>query len=83
MERVKRDLEAAPQHGYSSANPWSAVFFAATKDMEFWSKEVVIPGTPLGEGQQAGEVQEKERLFRYRTHLYSQEERLSQEEEEV
>ena len=31
MERVKRDLEAAPQHGYSSANPWSAVFFAATK----------------------------------------------------
>eukprot|EP00434_Breviolum_minutum_P012208 symbB.v1.2.010766.t2/scaffold709.1/size267679/9 len=34
MERVKRDLEAAPQHGYSSANPWSAVFFAATKDME-------------------------------------------------
>ena len=47
MERVKRDLEAAPQHGYSSANPWSAVFFAATKDMEFWSKEVVIPGTLL------------------------------------
>lgn len=47
MERVKRDLEASPQHGYTSASPWSAVFFAATKDMEFWSKEVVIPGTLL------------------------------------
>jgi len=38
---------------------------------------VVITGsrdsdiTPFGERQQAGEVQEKERLFRYRTRLYS------------
>lgn len=47
MERVKRDLDASPQYGYSSAAPWSAVFFAATKETEFWSKEVIIPGTLL------------------------------------
>lgn len=47
MERVKRELDTAPQYGYSSAAPWSAVFFASTKDAEFWSKEVIIPGTLL------------------------------------
>ena len=47
MERVKRELDTAPQYGYSPAAPWSAVFFASTKDAEFWSKEVIIPGTLL------------------------------------
>ena len=47
MERVKRDLEASPQFGYTTAAPWSAVFFASTKDSGFWSKEVIIPGTLL------------------------------------
>ena len=75
-----------PHHNTAIALPTHGVRCSSSSDE---GHGVLVQGgcdswdSPLGEGQQAGEVQEKERLFRYRTHLYSQEERLSQEEEEV
>ena len=32
MERLRRQLRANPEWGYTGASPWSAVFMAATKD---------------------------------------------------
>ena len=40
FERIRRRLEAKPEHGYSTANPWNAVFAAAVRDSDFWTSEV-------------------------------------------
>ena len=45
MERLRRQLRANPEWGYTDASPWSAVFMAATKDHEFWSRELCTPAT--------------------------------------
>lgn len=45
MERIRRQLRAAPNHGYTEQNPWSAVFMAACKDHEFWTRELSTPAT--------------------------------------
>lgn len=45
MERIKRDLMAHPKHGFTEAAPWSAVFYAATRESEYWTKEVTTPST--------------------------------------
>ena len=45
LERIRRALRANPQHGYTEASPWGVCFTAATKDSDFWSKELVTPAT--------------------------------------
>ena len=43
MERIKRDLATNPKHGFTEAAPWSAVFYAATRETEYWTREVTTP----------------------------------------
>eukprot|EP00435_Cladocopium_sp_Y103_P008443 s1353_g2.t1 len=45
MERLRRQLRSNPEWGYNEASPWSSVFMAATKDHEYWSKELATPAT--------------------------------------
>ena len=45
MERIRRQLRSSPEWGYTELSPWSAVFMAATKDHEFWSRELSTPAT--------------------------------------
>lgn len=45
MERLRRQLRATPEWGFTEASPWSSVFMAATKDHEFWSRELCTPAT--------------------------------------
>ena len=47
MERIRRNLEGEPRHGFTTANPWPAVFAEAIKDQDFWTREVVTPSTLL------------------------------------
>ena len=47
MERIRRTLESEPKHGFTTANPWPAVFAEAVRDQEFWTREVVTPSTLL------------------------------------
>ena len=54
FERIRRRLEAAPEFGYTSASPWSAVYAQSTREDAFWSKEVITPATlRLAEGKAA------------------------------
>ena len=45
MERLRRQLRSSPEFGYTEANPWSAVFMAASKDHEYWTRELCTPAT--------------------------------------
>ena len=45
LERIRRALRQNPQHGFTEASPWGACFTAATKDSDFWSKELITPAT--------------------------------------
>ena len=45
LERLRRSLRQAPQHGFTEASPWGACFTAATRDSDFWTKELVTPAT--------------------------------------
>ena len=45
LERIRRQLAEAPAHGYTAARPWNAAFAAATKEQDFWTKELVTPAT--------------------------------------
>ena len=45
MERIRRALAANPEFGYTTANPWSAVYAKAVRDHEFRTKELVTPAT--------------------------------------
>eukprot|EP00435_Cladocopium_sp_Y103_P055235 s871_g18.t1 len=47
MERIRRSLEDSPKHGYTTADPWAAVFAEAVRDQDFWRREVVTPSTLL------------------------------------
>ena len=40
--------------GYTDCSPWSAVFMAATKDHEFWSRELGTPATPTKKPKKTG-----------------------------
>eukprot|EP00435_Cladocopium_sp_Y103_P047821 s31_g14.t1 len=71
FERIRRKLHASPEHGYTEAEPWSAVMAQAIKEDAFWTKEVVTPATlrlaqsrsipaPLGPGGKAGVLPDSE-----------------------
>eukprot|EP00434_Breviolum_minutum_P038994 symbB.v1.2.034605.t1/scaffold4499.1/size38882/7 len=45
FERIRRKLEQNPNHGYTTANPWNAVYAQAILEDSFWSKEVITPAT--------------------------------------
>lgn len=45
LERIRRALRQNPQHGYTEASPWGACFTAATKDSDFWTRELVTAAT--------------------------------------
>eukprot|EP00435_Cladocopium_sp_Y103_P007503 s3840_g2.t1 len=45
MERLRRQLRSSPEYGYTELSPWSAVFMAATKDHEYWTRELCTPAT--------------------------------------
>ena len=45
LERIRRALRENPAHGYTEANPWGACFTAATKDSDFWTRELVTSAT--------------------------------------
>ena len=47
QDRIRRALDENPNHGYTRASPWSAVFAQAVKEGDFWTKEVVTPATLL------------------------------------
>eukprot|EP00435_Cladocopium_sp_Y103_P030761 s851_g7.t1 len=47
MERIRRSLEDSPKHGFTSADPWAAVYAEAVRDQDFWTREVVTPSTLL------------------------------------
>ena len=46
-ERLRRRLDEAPEHGYTKANPWAAVYAASVRESEFWANEVTTPATLL------------------------------------
>ena len=45
LDRLRRQLRMAPEHGFTEANPWSACFAAATRDHQFWAQELATPAT--------------------------------------
>ena len=45
FERIRRRLISEPAHGFTEANPWSAVFAQAVREEGFWNKEVVTEAT--------------------------------------
>ena len=45
MERLRRTLHDKPAHGYTAARPWNAVFAAAIRDGDYWTRELVTPAT--------------------------------------
>lgn len=45
LERVRRNLRAAPAFGYSEITPWSACYCAAVKEADFWLRELATPAT--------------------------------------
>ena len=38
FERIRRRLISEPAHGFTEANPWSAVFAHAVREEGFWNK---------------------------------------------
>jgi len=58
FERLRRRLTANPEHGFTTAAPWSAVYAQAIKEDAFWQREVVTPATlrlAAGSGRPGGE----------------------------
>lgn len=60
FERLRRRLTANPEHGFTTAAPWSAVYVyaQAIKEDAFWQREVVTPATlrlAAGSGRPGGE----------------------------
>ena len=45
MDRLRRQLRADPQFGFTEQNPWGACFALATRDAAFWSRELATPAT--------------------------------------
>ena len=45
FERIRRILATSPEHGFTTAAPWNAVYAQAVKEDAFWSREVVTPCT--------------------------------------
>ena len=45
FERIRRKLDQNPEHGYTGANPWNAVYAQAILEDSFWSREVITPAT--------------------------------------
>ena len=45
FERIRRRLASSPEHGFTTAAPWNAVFAQAVKEDAFWGREVVTPCT--------------------------------------
>lgn len=45
FERIRRRLATSPEHGFTAAAPWNAVFAQAVKEDAYWSREVVTPCT--------------------------------------
>ena len=45
FERIRRKLTQSPDHGFTVANPWNAVYAQAVLEDSFWSKEVITPAT--------------------------------------
>eukprot|EP00435_Cladocopium_sp_Y103_P012019 s2504_g3.t1 len=39
FERIRRKLHSNPEHGYTEAEPWSAVMAQAIKEDAFWTKD--------------------------------------------
>ena len=56
MERLRRQLRANPEHGHTEANPWPAVFMAATRDHEFWGRELSTPAGYVVPGRRKREL---------------------------
>ena len=51
MDRLRRHLTEKPEHGFTTNDPWSAVYAAAVRDEKFWAKEVLTPCTLLLAGR--------------------------------
>eukprot|EP00435_Cladocopium_sp_Y103_P017556 s2656_g4.t1 len=45
LDRLRRQLRSEPQYGFTEASPWSACFAAATRESDFWSRELHTPAT--------------------------------------
>eukprot|EP00435_Cladocopium_sp_Y103_P054492 s1011_g17.t1 len=61
LERIRRELRATPAYGYCEASPWSSCYAAATRDHEFWTRELSTPATLfLARHKQAGPIVKKE-----------------------
>ena len=45
FERIRRRLVSEPAHGFTEANPWSAVFAQSVREEGFWNREVVTLAT--------------------------------------
>eukprot|EP00438_Fugacium_kawagutii_P029318 Skav216040 [mRNA] locus=scaffold2930:33502:34827:+ [translate_table: standard] len=45
FERIRRRLTVTPEHGFTAATTWNAVFAQAVREDQFWTKEVVTPST--------------------------------------
>ena len=43
MERLRRILHEKPEYGHTQARSWNAVFAAAIRDSEFWTRELITP----------------------------------------
>ena len=44
-DRLRRELRANPEYGFTEASPWSSVLAKSIKDTEFWHKELITPAT--------------------------------------
>ena len=45
MERLRRTLHDKPAYGYTAARPWNAVYAAAIRNGDYWTRELVTPAT--------------------------------------
>lgn len=45
FERIRRKLTQNPNHGFTVASPWNAVYAQSVLEDSFWSKEVITPAT--------------------------------------
>ena len=45
LERIRRELRADPQFGFSELSPWSACLARAVRDSDYWHKELTTPAT--------------------------------------
>ena len=45
MDRLRRQLRAEPQFGFTEASPWGACYALAIRDASFWNRELSTPAT--------------------------------------